>query len=444
MAKKIIMISSSVICIALIIFACSKTVLFRTADSLLSPPLYNSEYEGLVNAFNEKTGLGVTFVNPSSGDNISAINVTDLDGDGKEEAVIFYRDSNEDNAARMSVYDFFGNKWNFRVDFVGHGDRVDSVLFEDFNKDGYVEIMISWSYSGISNASSFSVYSTKSMNMTYEEVFTSACDVVSAEDMNGDSVKEILYVSSENDGVTVSRKAVLLGMGENEFETMGEAPVDPNITGYVSCKAEKTNEHYPMKVYLDAPKGAGMMITEILYWDAEISKLIAPLYDEEAGANTASLRYENILSADINNDGQIEIPVQSVYENNDSGAQKEFYVTDWVYFDSSSPAYYVRTFVNVADGYFINLGSIDNKNLYVRELSSASRSSWIVCSASSGKVGGKVLFTVFGVPAGKYDESRYSSYVKITQSSDKVICVSLDSDGINEETIKKIVVKMPS
>ena len=442
-AKRIIVfIIAAVLCMALT--SCSNPMLFAPADSLLSPPLYNSQYEGLVEAFNAHSGSGTNYSNPTGGDNLSAINVKDLDGDGKEEAVILYIDRNEDSVVHVSVYDYFSDKWNFCADFAGYGDKADSILFDDFNKDGYVEIMVSWSYSGINNAGAVSVYSTKSMKMTYEEIFTTACDVSTAVDMDGDGLREILFVSSDNNGSTITRDAALIKMGDGEFEVMGTTPVDPNVTGYVSCKAEKANGDQPMKIYLDAPKSGGMMITEVLFWDAELNMLTAPLYDAETGANSLSLRYELINCADINNDGQIEIPVQTPYENNDNSGTGKFYVTDWVYFDVSKPAFYVRTFVNVKDGYFINLGSLNSSDIYVRELGTSNWSSWIVCKKTSKVTGGDVLFTVISVPAGKYDKDKYSSYITIMQNTDVVVCVSINSDKFDEATIKKTVMKLPS
>jgi hypothetical protein len=444
MIKKIISAIAVPLCICIVFASCSNPTLLMPVDSLLSPPLYTSQYEGLVEVFNEQTGSFASFSNPTGGDNLSAINVTDFDGDGKEEAVILYTTSEDDTVVHMSVYDFFGDKWKFCVDFAGYGDKVTGLLFEDFNNDGYTEIMVNWNYSGINNAGSFSVYSTKSMKMTFSEVITTACDTACVEDMDEDSLKEILYVTSGRDESAITRNAELIKMEDDEFKVLSSIPVDPNITGYVSCKAEKYDENCPMKIYLDAPKSGGMMITEIIYWDKESKTLVAPLYDETQGANTASLRYEQINCADINNDGQIEIPVQKDYDNNDTGSTGKFYLTDWVYFDGSKPVYYLRTFVNLKDGYFINLGSLRYSNIYVRELGSSNWNSWIVCSPSSRSVGGNVLFTVTSVSAEKYDSKKYSSYITVMQNSDSVICVSINSKNIDSDLIKKTVMKIPS
>ena len=443
MAKRLLRIMIPALCICLIFASCSNPTLFVPVDSLLSPPLYNSRYEGLVRAFNEHTGSVATFCNPSGGDNLSAINVTDFDGDGKEEAVILYTTVEDDTVAHMSVFDFFGNQWKFCVDFAGYGDKVTGILFEDLNSDGYTEIMVNWNYSGINNAGSFTVYSTKSMNMTFSEITTVTCDIAEAVDMDDDGLSEILYITSEKTDSAIARNAELIKMGGDEFEIMGSVPVDPNVTGYVSCKSEKNNESNPMKVYFDATKSGGMMITEIVYWNAAEKALAAPLFDSEAGANTASLRYEPINCADINNDGQIEIPVQVPYENNNAGSADVFYLTDWVYFEDAVPSYYVRTFVNTQDGYFVNLGSINKSNIYVRELGSSNWNSWIVCSASRS-IGGDVLFTITSVPAEKYDKDKYSSHVIVMKNSDIVVCVRINQSGIDEETIKKTVMKIPT
>ena len=109
----------------------------------------------------------------------------------------------------------------------------------------------------------------------------------------------------------------------------------------------------------------------------------------------------------------------------------------------SKPVFYVRTFVNVKDGYFINLASLGSSDLYVRELGTSNWNSWIVCKKTSKSIGGDVLFTVVSVPAGKYDKEKYSSYITIMQTSDVVVNVSVNRDDLDEETIRKAVMKLP-
>ena len=54
------------------------------------------------------------------------------------------------------------------------------------------------------------------------------------------------------------------------------------------------------------------MITEIVYWNSQSQKLVAPLYDEKKGINPVTRRYEPIASRDINNDAIFEVPVQII------------------------------------------------------------------------------------------------------------------------------------
>ena len=81
---------------------------------------------------------------------------------------------------------------------------------------------------------------------------------------------------------------------------------------YVSIKQEDLGIQVPLKIYIDANVGTSGMITEIVYWDSQSQKLVAPLYNEKKGINPVTRRYEPIASRDINNDAIFEVPVQII------------------------------------------------------------------------------------------------------------------------------------
>ncbi len=417
----------------------------RTVDSLLTPPLYYSEYEGLVTAFNAEVGNNVVLSNPNGGDHLSAITVSDLDSDGEEEAIIFYRESADSNTVKLTVFEGENDEWKSCGTFDGYGNEVTSLTLDDLDGDGSTEIIAVWDYSGINNAKVFSVYRSGTAEINYEEIKMCSCDVAEIVDMDADGLSEILFISSDNDGKAVSKNANLLKLSSGNITTIDSVKLDSNVGSCVSVKKEKYNSHYPMKVYFDADKNNNMMITEVVYWDSEKETLVAPMYDEKTNSTTITLRYEQIQSADINNDGMIEIPVQvaSAIDKNDKNEESNILpITNWIYFVGSTPAFYLKTYVCSESGYYINLSSINNQTLVAKSIENDKYAAVEVCTDS-----GKVLYTVLSVPTDEYTETKFEGYITVLKTTEYTVCTEIteygSNLGVDEERVCNLVEKMP-
>lgn len=436
---------SVLICVlmALLLFtSCDNRTFVRSVDALLTPPLYYSEYEGLVTAFNNEVGKNVVLCNPTDGEYLSAITVSDLDDDGAEEALIFYRESSDSDNVNFSIFKNNNDVWKSCGEYTGYGNEVYSLTLDDMDGDGTREIMVVWYYQGISNANVFSLYRTEASTVKYSELTKEPCDVAGAVDMDDDGKSEILYVSTVNNGKVITRTANLLKFKGGEPVNVGSASLDPNVGRYINFKREKYNAHYPMKVYMDAIKNNNMMITEVVYWDSKQNVLLAPLYDEATGSNTATLRYEQIESADINNDGMIEIPVQVIALQEGAETGDVTYLTDWVYFVGSTPILDDVTYVNLSAGYYIALNSYNNMDFNVCK-NTEGEDVWNVYAGEKSNV----VFTVYTVPAESFNSEDYSSYISILKIGDSVICAQITDFGkqigFKENDIRTAVNKLP-
>ena len=65
-----------------------------TVDSLLKPPSLSEEQQQIYLALQDAVGSGITLQYPRAGANLSAFTVVDLDGDGEDEALVFYKKTN--------------------------------------------------------------------------------------------------------------------------------------------------------------------------------------------------------------------------------------------------------------------------------------------------------------------------------------------------------------
>ncbi|MBE6771859.1 MAG: hypothetical protein E7547_06950 [Ruminococcaceae bacterium] len=443
--KKSVSVIAVLLLVCILFTSCDSARIIRPVDSLLSPPLYHEEYEELVEAFRENVSKDVLFCSPREGDYSSAIIVEDIDSDGATEAIIFYKDGIESSAAKMHYFNTIDGRWVSRGDFNGYGNEVKKAVITDMDADGNSEIIVIWQMSGVSSSNVMSVYKTSYDFDEYKEISNEMCTVCEVADVDGDSKKEIFYMNQITALGIAQRYARVMKISGDSVALIGEAKVDPNISSYTSVKTEKATGDSPLKFYIDALKGESQMITELIYWDKEKSELCAPLLDEETMSNTATLRYEPIASADVNNDGVIDIPVQKKMLG-DAETESGIYVTDWIDYYDNEIHTVANTLINYSDGYMINFDGNELETTGIRKYES--QNCWVVYRTDyTGRSIGE-LYSVLKISADRWDEKEFSSYIPIIEKDDGVICAYITQSGVNmgidSEYISNRVTKIPA
>ncbi len=442
MVKRFVSILTSIIILCLSFSSCSTESLILPADSLLSPPLYYEEYEELVGEFNKNVESETTLCNPRNGTYRSAIIVEDIDSDGNPEAVIFYKYNDDATEARMHYFDFVDGRWVSFGDFNGYGSEVENVSITDMDSDGKCEILIMWNTLGTSSGNVLTVYRSDSLTKKYKEISNESCILSEIVDIDGNGKKEIFLIGQLNSASGNQKVAKAMKLSGDSIVLFGETKLDANISSYSAVKTEKTSKDSPMRIYIDAFKGEQQMITEVVYWDSDKSELCAPLLDFETMSNSSTLRYEPIGCTDINNDGIIDIPVQSkAFGKGDNAVTvdtEDIYLTEWMNLtdDGLSPISY--TLVNYQDGYMINLDESELNSMGIRNY--RSQNCWIIYLADVNGEPIKELFSVLKIPVSKWNTDKFSAYIPVIEYEDSVVCVYITSDGkssgVNDEFVK--------
>lgn len=435
------------LCSCLLFSSCSSDSLIRPADSLLAPPLYYEEYSELVDSFNKNVEGEVSFCNPQKGDYRSAIIVEDIDSDGETEALIFYKNTSDSTVARMHYFDFVDGKWISDADFNGYGNGIESIEITDMDGDGPSELIIIWSASA---NNIMSVYRTPANRGDYKEISNEVCLITEVVDVDGDGKKDLFFIGQSNVSGSSQRTAKVMKLSGDSVVLMDEVRLDSNISSYTALKTEKASDEEPMRIYVDALKGEQQMITELVFWDSSKSELCAPFFDEETMTNTATLRYEPIGCADINNDGTIDIPVQSrIFGRGDSLLTidtEDIYLTEWKDYGEAGFRVVENTLVNYSDGYLIKLDKSEINSTGIRNY--RSQNCWVVYKTDeSGESLGE-MYSVLKILSERWNSETFSAYIPIVEKDDSVVCVYVTSNGktlgIDEEFVKSKITKIPS
>lgn len=274
------------------------------ADSLIRPPKTVGDEAEIEQLINETAQSGYILKYPKSGNYRSAIVMTDLDGDEIDEAVAFYRVPDNTTEMHMLIMYQSEDKWNLSENCTIEASDVDCVEFADVNGDGHLEILSGYTtYNSSINRLACNSYSDgKTESITVERNYSSFL----CSDFDSDGIDEVMLFSlftTENDA-----SSVMLDYNADECCLYAKATVsmDPNVVKYRNFLVTSFDDS-TKGVVVDGAFATEELNTQVIFYSKELSVLRNPLYKEKE--KNITQRSLNILSDDINDDLQVEIPI---------------------------------------------------------------------------------------------------------------------------------------
>ena len=297
-------ISAVLLCtLALSASGCDSAVI--GTDNLIRPPKTVGDEAEIEQLIADTAGSVYTLKYPKSGSYRSAIVMKDLDLDGTDEAVAFYRTPSESSAqVHMLVMYSSKGEWKLSENCTIDATDVDCVDFADVTGSGTLEILSGYTTynSSVNNLACHSYSDGKTERLTVESSYSSFY----CSDFNGDQINEVMLLSlytAENDAAA---NMLVYSDERNCLYSKAGVKMDPNITRYKNITVTAT-EGGPNALIVDGCFANDDTVTQIIYFNAELSVLRNPLYKEKE--KNITQRSADVICTDINNDSLIEIPV---------------------------------------------------------------------------------------------------------------------------------------
>ncbi|MEG2569965.1 MAG: VCBS repeat-containing protein [Clostridia bacterium] len=249
---------------------------------------------------NKIRASGAELIAPEAGTNRQSIQLTDLDGDGQDEGVAFFRDSS--NKYKTSVYIFKkkGESYDIHSKIDGPGNTIESVSYADLLGNGNNEIIIGWSLSD-SDARSMTVHELQDGGMR------KLCEVpylyYLVGDLNNNGISDLSVVY--NDPLGNVRRLALYCKSGPDFLFSSSAPISQINGPIVRIRAGSAAENLPA-VYVETQYKGNGLITDIVA--CSNGKLQNVTYSEQAKASIATARMVFAFCEDINDDGFLDVP----------------------------------------------------------------------------------------------------------------------------------------
>ena len=338
--KKRILVPVCAVFLALLLTGCGA----RTIDEMYCLPRRSERNNNLRTAI-EASMSGRVYAAPVSGSNQESVQTADLDGDGKEEYVVFTKVLEDDSLQILLFNQLEDEKYELWETIVCKGASFEQVQYADIDDKPGCELIVGTQLNEkvtrtVSLYSFASGQTTKIKSMIYIKFVV--CDL----DSNGRS--ELMVIQN----------------GEAEADS-GSVRLysysDGNVVGSVEAKLSVSPEHIRRiavnkldsgepAVYVASASNENAVITDIFALRDETFSNISQSSD--LGTSMQTLRNYFIYAEDLNNDGILELPslLSMMYNTTEQNLIRWFTIdingreTDKLY-----------TFHNIEDGWYIQL-----------------------------------------------------------------------------------------
>ena len=340
MKKTVAALMLSVLALALsgCIFTAPEATLYRL-------PKLAGEYESLEARIDTLLAMGGEYAAPTSGSNLQSVQMIDLDSDGVEEAVAFFRFPNDKKPMKIYIFKAEGDSYEQYACIEGTSTLIYSVNYADLDGDGRREILVG--YRSSSDVQGLSIYPMTAGSP--EALLIKGYSRYANIDMNGDGKQELLILCSDTesvgrvdyydwaDGTLAMRYSMRLSLSLAEVSRLT-----------VGTLAGGENALFVTEVTAD-----NLTVTDVLALRSGRLQNVALGPDgDRMPEGTAFL---GLFPRDENDDGVTEVPEAREMQCLDEEGERQYYVV-WRQYSADGTAADVQScYHNVEDGWNLKL-----------------------------------------------------------------------------------------
>lgn len=393
-------------------------------ETLYRLPRLPNEYESLEQQIDALIAAGAEHTAPTSGNNLQSVQMVDLDSDGAEEAVAFFRKSGDEKPLKVYVFRASGDIYQLAYTLESASDSIYSIAYNDLDGDGAREILMGLR-SGL-DAQSLSVISLRTSEP--ESLLTTgyfryiACDM----DVQSES-QELIVVRSDEENLAVADYYIwteqTLELRSSLRLSMASAEVARLTTG--------TLTNGETALFITGTMTEGGQITDILaVRDGNLQCISAG-----AAVSGEVLRFAALYPADVNSDGITEVPVPVAFPKYDPEGET-YYRVFWRQYDEKGEYRTVyRTLHNVQDGWSLVLPKEWDNTVTVTRQSTSDGSTVSFYRYGASDLTPFLEISVLANSA-RTAQSVRSGRLLLTRQADAIYFAEIfDSDMIDEETL---------
>lgn len=353
-------------------------------EAYLKPPKLSEQHEQIYNALIKAEGSKINLKYPRSGLYLSAFVVANIDDEPSNEAIVFYEKTgltgNDISTLRINILDQKNGQWESVHDFATEGTDVDRVFISDLGESDRINIII-----GISNQTEKTALMFYYNNniATEQPQKLGTYSIMDVRDINSDENKELLMISSNSEKNTAQLKWL---DSDNTLVTGPSLSLTENSTDISQLIYGRLNNGVTA-VYLDSYVSTNTIMTEIFYAKTNAKTIfLEPLAIENQDTDliNKTIRSASLTSKDIDGDGVVEIPINTVFTGyEDKPETEQISMTNWYTYENNMLTRKYCGYYSITDGYCFMLPvrwigkvtvSITNEDVVFRKYDPSSQS----------------------------------------------------------------------
>ncbi len=328
--------------LALLLTGC---VFTAPETSLYRLPRLSGEYESLESKIDALLDGGAEYAAPTSGSNLQSVQMVDLDGDGSEEAVAFFRKVSDEKPMKIYIFKADGDSYEQYAVIEGTSASIYSVNYADLDGDGRRELLVG--YKSSSDVQGLAVYPLQ--RGTPEALLITGYSRYANLDLDGDGRQELLVIySTEEDAACLDYygwDGAQLRVQATLRLSVAVAEVDRLSSGTLSGGESA--------LFITGVTADGMTVTDVLALRGGRLQNVA--LGPDGNRIPAASAFLGLYPRDEDGDGVTEVPEARALQRYDRESEP-LYCVVWRRYSADGSAQDVRScFHNVADGWSLTL-----------------------------------------------------------------------------------------
>ena len=310
-------------------------------DQYFSLPMASEEYRQLQTLIDEELAAGSEYAAPTHGSNRQSVQLYDVDGDGVDEAVAFFRDGSK--TPKINIYSAEDGEYRAVLSLSGEGSSIGRIGYADLTGDGWMELLVSWQIS--SGVSVLSVYSLSDWSGDVL-LSTDSTEFVTG-DINRDGRDELMNLRAANSTTYLIDQYTFAA---GEVPQAATAALSAEISTLQRLRMVTLAGSSPA-LLAEATLTNGDLVSDLFV--CRDGSLINLTMNRSTQISETRRSYSLVFAQDIDGDGCTEIPhPQQLYSRGD----EVFWSIAWFRYDVSGRASHVMTTYHcVTDGWYLVL-----------------------------------------------------------------------------------------
>ena len=392
-------------------------------DELYCLPKASEDYYDLQEALSQVLSDGLSYDAPASGARREPVQLVDLDHDGTDEAVAFFR-SSQDGSVAAYIFARRDSQYELADQIPCSGSAVGAVEYADLDGSGSLELLITCQ---VSEAVTQALQVSRYQNNAAESLLTAPCGRYVLTDLNGDGAKEILCITDS--GAEASAAVTYYTYVGGQMKTGQELRLSENYSDILNI-AQGTLEDGTEAVLITGT-AEDQMKTDVLIQNDQ-----AELTAVDCGTlgSSTQLQGGDLYPRDMDGDGNLEIPKGKVLPEYEAGSGTQWTVEWYGLTAKGKSGLKCSTYHCFDEGWYLELPESWNDAISVREKSETDGACTIhsvgFYQKSSGRKAGTEIVTIYALyGAARQERVEARGLTSLYSDTDMILAVEINEDA---------------